>query len=191
MCHPILGTLLKMRPHYSQSSRENATQSSDTSPLTSYKEVPPAWPGQGAPKQKDHLRRIRIPENRMLCSESNSPAFSDLTFRPSSFLSRDAGKYFPAFSWIYCNVFSIENFKFYFKSWTLQRMSRMTEHVSKADKVDFSKAWRKISRFLRFATVKVASILSYNPSAAVHIYDFHIFTTSKSKTLKRFFNIIP
>ena len=30
-----------MRPHYSQSSRENATPSSDTSPLASYKEVPP------------------------------------------------------------------------------------------------------------------------------------------------------
>ena len=33
-------------------------------------------------------------------------------------------------------MFSIENFKSYFKSWTLQRMSRMTKHVSKAGKVD-------------------------------------------------------
>ena len=41
MCEPILVTLLKMRPHYSQSSRENATPSSGTSPLASYKEVPP------------------------------------------------------------------------------------------------------------------------------------------------------
>ena len=41
MCDPILVTLLKMRPHYSQSSRENATPSSGTSPLASYKEVPP------------------------------------------------------------------------------------------------------------------------------------------------------
>ena len=41
MCHPILVTLLKMRPHYSQSSRENATPSSGTSPVASYKEVPP------------------------------------------------------------------------------------------------------------------------------------------------------
>ena len=40
MCDPILVTLLKMRPHYSQSSRENATPSSGTSPLVSYKEVP-------------------------------------------------------------------------------------------------------------------------------------------------------
>ena len=32
---------LKMRPHYSQSSRENATPSSGTSPLACYKEVPP------------------------------------------------------------------------------------------------------------------------------------------------------
>ena len=41
MCDPILVTLLTMRLHYSQSSRENATPSSDTSPLASYKEVPP------------------------------------------------------------------------------------------------------------------------------------------------------
>ena len=34
------------------------------------------------------------------------------------------------------NVFSIENFKFYLKSRTLQRMSRMTKHVSKGGKVD-------------------------------------------------------
>ena len=39
MCDPILVTLLKMQPHYSQSSRENAIPSSSTSPLASYKEV--------------------------------------------------------------------------------------------------------------------------------------------------------
>ena len=37
MCDPILVTLLKMQHHYSQSSRENATPSSGTSPLASYK----------------------------------------------------------------------------------------------------------------------------------------------------------
>ena len=36
------------------------------------------------------------------------------------------------------NVYSIENCKFYLKSWTLQRMSLMTKHVSKAGKVDLS-----------------------------------------------------
>ena len=41
MCVPILLTLLKMQPHYSQSSRENETPSSSTSPLANYKEVPP------------------------------------------------------------------------------------------------------------------------------------------------------
>ena len=41
MCDPILVTLLKMQPRYSQSTRENATPSSGTSPLASYKEVPP------------------------------------------------------------------------------------------------------------------------------------------------------
>ena len=33
-------------------------------------------------------------------------------------------------------MFSLENFKFYFKSWTLQRMLRMTKHVSKVGIVD-------------------------------------------------------
>ena len=44
LCDPILVTLLKMRPHYSQSSRENATPSSGTSPLATYKEGPPPPP---------------------------------------------------------------------------------------------------------------------------------------------------
>ena len=46
MCHPIVVTLLKMQPHYGQSSRENVTVSSGASPLASYKEVP-ALLGQG------------------------------------------------------------------------------------------------------------------------------------------------
>ena len=41
MCDLLLVTLLKMRPHYSQSSSENATPSSGTCPLASYKDV---WP---------------------------------------------------------------------------------------------------------------------------------------------------
>ena len=40
ICDPILVTLLKMRLHYSQFSRENTTPSSGTAPLASYKEVP-------------------------------------------------------------------------------------------------------------------------------------------------------
>ena len=39
MCDLILVTLLKMRPHHSQSNRENATSSRGTTPLASYKEV--------------------------------------------------------------------------------------------------------------------------------------------------------
>ena len=46
MCDPILVTLLKMRPHYSPCSRENATPSSGTSPLASYKEEPPPSRGR-------------------------------------------------------------------------------------------------------------------------------------------------
>ena len=41
MCHPIRVTLLKFRPLYSQSSCENATPSSGTFLLASYKEVTP------------------------------------------------------------------------------------------------------------------------------------------------------
>ena len=48
MCDPILVTLLKMQPHFSQSSRENATLPSGTSPLACYKEVPfPSPPPEG------------------------------------------------------------------------------------------------------------------------------------------------
>ena len=39
MCDPILVTLLKMLPHYSQSSRENTTPASGTSPVASHKDV--------------------------------------------------------------------------------------------------------------------------------------------------------
>ena len=49
MCNPILVTLLKMQPHYSQSSPENATLSSGTSPLPSFKEVP-----RGTSSTKNH-----------------------------------------------------------------------------------------------------------------------------------------
>ena len=48
MWDPLVVTLLKMRPHYIQSSRENPTSSSGTSPLASYKELPPPFTGGGA-----------------------------------------------------------------------------------------------------------------------------------------------
>ena len=47
-----------MRPHYSQSSRENATPSSGTSPLASYKEVPPPPPGIDGLKTKIAQNKI-------------------------------------------------------------------------------------------------------------------------------------
>ena len=55
MCDPILETLLKMQPHYSHSSRENATPSSGTSPLASYREVTPLPP----PPAPHHSREPR------------------------------------------------------------------------------------------------------------------------------------
>ena len=39
-CHPILVALLKIQPHYSQSSRENVSPSSGISQLAYYKKVP-------------------------------------------------------------------------------------------------------------------------------------------------------
>ena len=42
MCDPILVTLMKIETHYSHCSSENATPSSGTSTLSSYKEVP-SW----------------------------------------------------------------------------------------------------------------------------------------------------
>ena len=46
MSDPIQVTLLKMQPRYSQSSCENATPSSGTSPLASYNYSPPPLPGK-------------------------------------------------------------------------------------------------------------------------------------------------
>ena len=47
--------LENVRPHYSQSSRENATPSSGTSPLVSYKEVPWSLRTKCIPKVKKLL----------------------------------------------------------------------------------------------------------------------------------------
>ena len=52
MCDPTLVTVWKMQRHYSQSSRENATPSSGTSPLASYKEVPPSPGADGSSVEK-------------------------------------------------------------------------------------------------------------------------------------------
>ena len=60
MCDSILVTLLKMRPHYSQSRRKNATPSSGTSPLASNKEV-------SSPHRVCHLLFQNLPRTVMLC----------------------------------------------------------------------------------------------------------------------------
>ena len=62
-CDSILVTLLKMPPHYIQFSCENATPSSGTSPLASYKEAPPPPPpGAGhiglGPKSSHHCATL-------------------------------------------------------------------------------------------------------------------------------------
>ena len=56
MCDTILVTLLKMRPHYSQFRRENATPCSGTSPFASYKEVPPPGGCEDYTTGDDHLQ---------------------------------------------------------------------------------------------------------------------------------------
>ena len=63
MCDPILVTLLKMRPHYSQSSRKNGTLSSGTSPLASYKAVPP--PPVPPPREKSKAATHRSLNRRV------------------------------------------------------------------------------------------------------------------------------
>ena len=55
-------TLLKMRPHYSQSNRENATPSSGTFPLASYKEVTPTPP----PRAYDIYPMVSINQSRLI-----------------------------------------------------------------------------------------------------------------------------
>ena len=47
MCDPIVVTLLKMRPHYNQSSRENPTSSSGTSLQFLIRNYPPPHRGRG------------------------------------------------------------------------------------------------------------------------------------------------
>ena len=73
MCNPKLATPLKMRPHYGQSSRVNATPSSGTSPLASYKEVfPPELltrPLKAVKKNKGpHNNRTKQKKNRHSCN---------------------------------------------------------------------------------------------------------------------------
>ena len=62
MCNPILVTLLKLQPHYSQTSHENATPTSGTSPLASYKEVPPPPPGNNRPFASRHACATKLQE---------------------------------------------------------------------------------------------------------------------------------
>ena len=55
MFYPILVTLLKMRPHYSQSSREDVAPSSGTSPLALIRKYPP--PGADHASEGPYLRK--------------------------------------------------------------------------------------------------------------------------------------
>ena len=83
MCDPILVTLSKMRPHYSQSSRENATPSSGTSPLASYKEVPhppPRARNYGGPLYTAFRTSSTVTIKQLLCLKMDAkfPNFKQL-----------------------------------------------------------------------------------------------------------------
>ena len=91
MCDPILVTLLKMRPHYSQSSRENVTPSSGSSPLVSYKEVPPIpRKGKFLHKSDRGAFRLFMSENCSLWSLllSGQKANIQLNLHTATFLQR-------------------------------------------------------------------------------------------------------
>ena len=77
MCDPILVlvTLLKMRPHYSQSSRENATPFSGTFPLASYKEVP-------TPRNNLVLAVVLVFESKALYYKNTPTGISSSHRRP-------------------------------------------------------------------------------------------------------------
>ena len=60
MCDPILATLLKMQPHYCQSSRQNATPCSGTLPLASYKKMYPPPPYILSTKEDTLRSLVRI-----------------------------------------------------------------------------------------------------------------------------------
>ena len=85
ICDPILVTLLKMRPHYSQSSRENATPSSGTSPSASYKEVPPFRPPPGTNNAQTLLPGMNSVEPHCLNSRDELLESISLVFFLSSF----------------------------------------------------------------------------------------------------------
>ena len=72
-----------MRPHYSQSSRENATPSSGTSPLASYKEVPhppPRARNYGGPLYTAFRTSSTVTIKRLLCLKMDAkfPNFKQL-----------------------------------------------------------------------------------------------------------------
>ena len=71
MCDPILVTLLKMRPHYGQSSHENATPSSGTSALA-FKKIPPRVSHTGMCHPKNYGKLPGYPKRKddkpILCS---------------------------------------------------------------------------------------------------------------------------
>ena len=75
MCDPILVTVLKRRLHYSQSSRENATPSSGTFPLASYREVPPP------PRVREERLSEQDPNQCQEHMGSSKSAWLDLTVK--------------------------------------------------------------------------------------------------------------
>ena len=72
--------IYKMRPYYGQSSRENATPSSGTSPLASYEEVPPP-PVRFKPQAEDIDEALADAKESLELCKSNVTKMQPLTPR--------------------------------------------------------------------------------------------------------------
>ena len=79
-----------VRSHYSQSSRENATPFSSTSPLASYKEVPPPSPGYNTKRLLQRREHPLLTNNKFLSFTEANIDKDDLVVRIS--LNKDFRK---------------------------------------------------------------------------------------------------
>ena len=105
ICDPILVNLLKMRPHYSRSSRENATPSSGTSVLASCKGEPPPTPKGIAVSQSD---------SKLICSCFFLLELTDFVKDPITYMFNQVGGEMVAqqegYYYVYSQVF-FENYQ--------------------------------------------------------------------------------
>ena len=119
MCEPILVTLLKMRPHYSQSSRENATPSSGTSPLASYKEVPPR-----------EFETLHVRESKTVLDSGLQTVDSRFEVMGPGFFVNDSG-FLQLYSGFHKQKFSDSGFPHMGRKWKIQAILIHLPFISK------------------------------------------------------------